>query len=141
MLPAGTTCTELDQVASFWFALTDTWRGGAPPHLRPHTCSGQLCELPPVTAPASTGPADLPSLLARRRKRHPDLSRQRRPALAFPERPGSGIAVCARTTSEVPLIICASQRASSLCCRWIRRRGKVAAFPDRGYAFPKTGFR
>jgi hypothetical protein len=48
----------LDQAASFWFALTDTWRGGAPPHLRPHTCSRQLCVLPPVTAPAPPGPAD-----------------------------------------------------------------------------------
>src|SRR6266705_6650925 len=75
MLLAGTTFTELDQAASFWFALMGTWRGEAPPHLRPHTCSRQLCELPPVTAPASTGPADLPSLLARRRMRHPDLSR------------------------------------------------------------------
>src|SRR6266705_7016111 len=75
MLLAGTTFTELDQAASFWFAVMGTWRGGAPPHLRPHTCSRQLCELPPVTAPASTGPTDLPSLLARRRKRHPDLSR------------------------------------------------------------------
>jgi hypothetical protein len=58
MLLAGTTFTELDQAASFWFALMDTWRGGAPPHLRPHTCSRQLCELPPVTAPAPTGPVD-----------------------------------------------------------------------------------
>src|SRR6266581_1135353 len=68
MFLAGTTFTELDQAASFWFALTDTWRGAAPPRPRPHTCSRQLCELPPVTAPASTGPADLPSLLARTRK-------------------------------------------------------------------------
>src|SRR5712691_8576988 len=93
MLLAGTTFTELDQVASFWFALTDTWRGGAPPHLRPHTCSGQLCELPPVTAPASTGPADLPSLLARTRKAVILTSAgQRRPALAFPERPRHAVA-------------------------------------------------
>src|SRR6266699_925169 len=91
MLLAGTTCTELDQAASLWFALTDTWRGGAPPHLRPHTCSRQLCELPPVTAPAWTGPADLPSLLARTRKAVILTSAgQRRPALAFPERPSVG---------------------------------------------------
>src|SRR6266568_3217183 len=68
MLLAGTTFTELDQAASFWFAPTDTWRGGAPPHLRPPTSSRQRCELPPVTAPASTRPTDLPSLLARTRK-------------------------------------------------------------------------
>ena len=68
MLLAGTTCTDLDQAASFWFALTDTLRGGAPPHLQPHTCSRQLCELPPVTVPTSTGRADLPSLPARTQK-------------------------------------------------------------------------
>ena len=87
MLLAGTTFTELDQAASFWFALTDTWRGGAPLHLRPHTCSRLPCGQPPVTAPASTGPANLPSLMARTPEAVILISAGHwRPELAFAER-------------------------------------------------------
>ena len=105
MLLAGMTFTELDQAASFWFALTDTWRGGAPPHLRPHTCSRQLCELPPVTAPASTGPADLPSLLARTRKVVILTSAGHRRMSEAGQRPTSGPTMPSETVSPGGVLI------------------------------------